>query len=276
MRKSAATFITFAFALAAAAQQTGQCISPELMNGLVFNGRSEMRVRVVRGQAAFMSDVVVPATLTLIGYGVREGGMTSVAYKTALGTDKAYSAIVAALAAEGWVEEATQGSSSTFSVAGSPKDTTLCRNAERRHVMVSEVAGVRYVHLMTSAETRRPCNAGPAPASAYGMMRSAAAPRFHFPAGTTVPQSGGGGGSDSLFTTTSRIISTQAPGELVEYLAGQMEQQGWQQDSRWSGAGSAGSTWRKEIDGEPASGTLGIIRVSEATYDIEFTTALPQ
>jgi len=280
MRKTAAVLIALAFALAATAQQVRQCIPAEVLNGLVFLGRSESKVSVLRGQAGFMREVKVPAALTLIGTGVREAGMTSVAYRTSLGADKAHAAILAALGAEGWVEEPDPYTATTFSVAGSPKETTLCRGGARRHLLVSEVAGVRYVHLMTFDAARpRPCNADPAGSSAMELAAGARAPRFQLPAGTSPAQgfrSGGGGGSDSLYTNTTRIVINQGLVELAEHVAVQMEDQGWRMDARWSGTGSAGSTWSRDNDGVPAWGTLEIVRISEATYDIEFTAALPQ
>lgn len=279
MRKSATAVTAAAFALAAAAQQPQQCVNPQMLDGLVFLGRSDMKVTVTRGQPAFMSGLDVPTDLNLIGTGIREGGMTTVAYKTSLTADKAYAAAAAALGADGWAPESTAGSAATFNVAGSPKEGTFCRDAERRHVMVTEVAGARYVNVVAAPEARRrECNVDPFMSAGLSMARSAA-PRFQFPAGTSLAQgagAGGGGGNSTMYTSTSRIISDETPRRLVEHLAGQLEGQGWQQDSGWSGGASAGSTWRKTLDGELTWGTLEIVRVSEATYDVDFMMALPQ
>lgn len=277
MRKSIAAIITAAFVLAAAAQQPRQCLSPKMLDGLVFLGRGDLKVSVRLRHPAFMSDVRVPASLALIGAGVREGGMTTVAYKSSLASDKAHEAAVGALAADGWEAEAPIGSAATFNVAGGYKETTLCRNAERRYLTVTDVGGTRYVSIVAvQHDQRRKCNEDPF-ASMSNFVGPRAMPRFQFPAGTSLAQGlGAGGGSDSMYTSTSRIISEETPATLVGHLAGQLEAQGWLPDSGWSGGSSAGSTWRKTQDGELTRGTLEIVRVSDGTYDVDFTTALSQ
>lgn len=112
-------------------------------------------------------------------------------------------------------------------------------------------------------------------ADAMALARGSA-PRFQFPEGTSLGQFGGGGGSNSLYTNASRIISSDTPARLAEHLATQLQAQGWQADADWSASGGAGSTWRKTHDGELTWGTLEIIRVSEDTYDVDFTLALAQ
>jgi hypothetical protein len=101
-------------------------------------------------------------------------------------------------------------------------------------------------------------------------------PRFRFPAGTSLARGAGAGmGSNTNFTSTSRITSPESAAQLVQQLASQMREQGWSPDADWSGAGSAGSTWRKTIDGQPTWGTLEITGVGKDTYDVEFTSAQP-
>ena len=276
MRKFAAAIGATTFALAVAAQQPLQCVNPQLLNGLVFLGRSELKVNVTRGQPAFMKDVKVPTGLVLIGSGVRQGGVTTVAYKTSLTSEKAFAGVVAGLEAEGWMVEAQPGQAATFNVAGSPREDTLCRDGRRRGVTVAEAGGARYVNVAAFEESRRrECNEDPFSSPAM-LMGQGAIPRFQFPEGTSLARrAGGGGGSDRMYSSSSRIISAEAPARLVEHLASQLESQGWQADSTWSANASAGSTWRKIHEGEPATGALEIVRVSEGTYDVDFTLVLP-
>lgn len=277
MRKSAATLIAAAFAFAAAAQQPQQCVNPELLNGLVFLGRAEMKVTVTRGQAAFMSGLEVPAGLTLIGSGVREAGLTHVAYRSSLSPEKAYAAIMDVLGADGWAPESSMGPAATFNVADGPREASLCRDGVRRGVQVAQIGGQSYVSILAFSEARQnPCNVDLMMSGGF-MPGRGVAPQFQFPQGTTLAfGGGGGGGSNTLYTSTSRIISPETPAALVRHLASQIEQQGWQPDADWSAGASAGSTWRKSLEGTPAWGTLEIIRVSEGTYDVDFTIALPQ
>jgi hypothetical protein len=174
--------------------------------------------------------------------------------------------------------EAMPGSSSTFNVAGGPREGTVCRSGERRFLRVTEAAGTRYVTLNAFPQERaRDCNV-PAPVEIFPLATLNAAPRFQFPAGTNLAQGAGGGGGGSgnsgSYTMTSRIISAETPARLVEHLTGQVAAQGWQQESRWSGSRAAGSTWRKASEGGSTSGTLEIVRVSEGTYDVDFTMAM--
>lgn len=277
MRKPVATLIATAFAFAAAAQQPQQCVNPELLNGLVFLGSADRQVAVARGQAAFMSGVNVPAGLTLIGSGVRINGMTQVAYRSSLSPDRAHAAIMDALGADGWAPESLAGPVATFNVAGDPGDAVLCRDGVRRGVSVTRIDGKSYASIVDLADARRyPCNADPV--MSMGLVPgNNVAPRFQFPQGTTPALgTGGGSGSNTLFTSTTRIISPETPARLVQHLASQLEQQGWQQDADWSSDASAGSAWRRSLEGVSASGTLDIIRVSDGTFDVDFTIALPQ
>lgn len=261
------------FTLASAAPRPMQCTNPDILNGLVFLGRSDMKMNVTLGSPGFMGDFHAPAGFSLIGTGVRPMGMSIVAYKTSLPGGKAYEALVAALGAEGWGTEARPLSGATFNVAGAPRETTLCRDGERRSLLVTESAGVSYVSLLSSPVARRDCNSpDPVMEMMYGMGRNAA-PRFQFPAGTTLAQGGGGGGgSNQVYNTSTRIISAESPARLVEHLASQIENQGWRPDSGWSAAGNAGSTWRKAGDGKAATNAvLQIVRVSEGTYEVNFT-----
>lgn len=277
MRRHVTAAAAALFTLAAVAQQPQQCVNPQQVNGLVFLGRSDMQISVTRDMPAFMSSLSLPADLVLIGTGVRTGGMTTVAYKSALTTDKAHAAVVAAHEAAGWAVEAMPGSTMNFNIAGSPKEVTLCRDAERHYVTVNEVAGTRYVNVTATRESpRRQCSENPGMSSAITGARSAM-PRFQFPAGTSLAQgAGGGSGGSSMSTTRSRIISEVTPVALVEHLASQLEAQGWNPDTGWSGSSSAGSTWRRSLDGEVTSGMLEIVRVSAGTYDVNFTLALSQ
>jgi hypothetical protein len=270
MRKIAIVGVAV-FAMATSAQVL-QCPNPDILNGLVFLGRSEMKMTVTRGSSGFMGDFRSPTGFSLIGAGTRAPGMSVVAYKTSLAGEKAYAALLAALSDEGWAIESTPGSGSTFNVAGSPREGTVCRKGERRTLLVTESGGLTYASIVAATQRRtRDCNT---PDPNLGMSRRQGMPRFQFPAGTSLAQGGGGGGgSDRNYTTSSRVISSEAAARLVEYLVPQMEAQGWRADSGWAGTGSAGSAWHKIIDGEPAIGVLEIVRVSEGTYEVNFSVA---
>lgn len=277
MRRFVLAAIATMATLTAVAQQPMQCLNPDILNGVVFGGRNQDKVEVTLGLPASMSGFKAPAGLTLIGTGVRGGGTsTSIAHKSSLAADKAYAALASAAGAEGWTVEDDPGSRGAFNVGGGPKAGTLCRDGERRGLLAWEVAGTTYTNIVVYPDMpRRECNA-PDPGLDFMFNRNAT-PRFRFPAGTTLATGGGGGGgSNTNFTTSTRIISPETPAQLVELLATQIQEQGWRPDADWSGAASAGSTWRKTLNNQLAWGTLEIVRVSESTYDVDFTVALAQ
>jgi hypothetical protein len=277
MRKQAVAAIAV-FATLANAAQPLQCTNPDILNGLVFLGRSDQKMTVTRGSPGFLGNFRAPSGFHLIGSGVRGIGMDTVAYKTSLPGDKTYAALLAAFAAEGWEIEATPGAGATFNVAGSPREGTVCRNGERRILLVTEAGGATYASVNTYPVRRQlDCNA-PDPLRNMVSGMNSTIPRFQFPVGTSIAQGGfgGGGGSSQSYSTSTRIISPEGQGTLVEQLGNQIERQGWRPDSGWSGANSAGSTWRKTIGGQLGSGTLDIVRVSKDTYEVSFTLQLPQ
>jgi len=113
MRRSLAATTAALVALAVGAQQPQKCVNPQMIDGLVFLGRSDMKV-TVSPTPAFMKEVKVPADLLLIGAGVRDDGMTTVAYRTSLESGKAYAAVTGALGAGGWPAPQDQGLSAAM------------------------------------------------------------------------------------------------------------------------------------------------------------------
>src|SRR5690606_5179980 len=139
-----------------------------------------------------------------------------VAYRTSLASDKAHAAVAEALAAAGWLPEPSP-SAATFRVEGTaPRDETLCREGQRRLVLVKDVNGVRYVNVVAFPEAGAlACGTDPLVGPTPPMSPRNMVPVLRFPEGTTLAQpAGGGSGSNTHFTTTSRIISSQPPVSL--------------------------------------------------------------
>lgn len=255
-------------------QQPQQCINPQMLDGFVFLGRSDRKVTVTRALPVAMRGFLAPAGFGLIGTGVGADAVTTVAYKASMASDKAYTALLAALGAEGWAVEATADAARTFLVAGGPRDGTVCRGGERRYLTAEEAAGATYAKIRMAPQLgRHDCNT-PDPLQLSTMQETPDAPRFQFPAGTTV-RPGGYGGSNIHYTMSMRIVSAGTPAVLGEYLASQLAAGGWQQDAAWSGSTSVGSTWRRRVDGRLLSGTLEILRVSGG-FDVDFSLVRAQ
>lgn len=275
MRRFIIAATVAATSIAAGAQSPMQCANPDIINGVLFAGHAEEKIEVAPGLPALMSGFRAPSGLSLIGTGVRgAGAMTNVAYKSALSTDKTFAAIVAALGADGWETEFTDDPGSTFNISGGRKSGVLCKDDERRTVVVWGVAGVSYANIvMVPQVDRRKCNDTGRGTGPFGLRVDL--PRLQFPAGTILPRGpGGGGGSDRYYDSTTRVISTQTAAQLLELLGGQMQRQGWRPDADWSGAGSVGSTWRNTVGDQLAWSTLEITGVGKDTYDVGLSVAV--
>ncbi len=61
------TVVAGLVALAASAQEQRQCVNPDIVNGLVFRGRSDLKVTLVRGLPAYMTGIRAPAGFNPIG-----------------------------------------------------------------------------------------------------------------------------------------------------------------------------------------------------------------
>lgn len=276
MRKLAFASGMMLFSVAALGQDAFQGANRDVLNALIFNARSEMKMTVTRTMPSSMAGFRLPAGFTLIGTGVRgdpDTRSTTVAFKTSLPADKAYAALVDAHRADGFAAEASQYPQ-TFNVPSERMEGTVCRNAERRALLVTEADGVRYASINFFPEqVRFACNA-PDPRMAnmgFGGMR-AGMPKFNFPSTARMVNGLGGlgGGSNNTFATSTRIQSPDAAASLAEYLAAQLPAQGWRRDAAWNGSLSSGSTWKGELDGRPAWGSLEIVSFGEGVYEVGF------
>lgn len=278
MRKSIVLLVATASAIASAAQPPQACLDPALVDGLVFLGRSELRVEVSRGQPAFMRDVKLPAGLVLVGSSIRNIEAdaavvrpTVVAYKTTLPLAKASSAVVTALEEQGWKIEPDPRLQAVVGNAGlSIQWVTLCRNGERRRVSTKQAGGARYVTVDSSiTPDRRVCNdlvrGAPSTLQQTLSARQSSLPVFEFPEGNARSQ-GNSHGSSSTLVTTSLPSS-----RLIDLLASQLEFQGWRRDATWSGSSSSGATWVKARNGEVSRGTLEVIGLGTGTYGVQFS-----
>lgn len=90
------------------------------------------------------------------------------------------------------------------------------------------------------------------------------------------PFFGGGTSADG------NSVSTSAPLELdwdladiSDWFAGQLREQGWQEDASWEGSETGGSTWtRTTEDGTALSGLLDILHVEENSWQLRFRLAV--
>jgi hypothetical protein len=85
------------------------------------------------------------------------------------------------------------------------------------------------------------------------------------------PLGGGAGMSGDNFSTSVQVASPESGANIADHLAGQMVQQGWLEDGRWTGALSAGSTWtRQAADGVQLAGTIEIVDLGDDMFQVGF------
>lgn len=279
--------------IAVPAQELLRCVNPHVLNALLFNGRVEARVTASSGIPEGAKGFGAPAGFALIGSALRgqqlTGSSLTVAYKTDLEPKSAVEKLVDFLSGEGWAREAVPQPTLPpgLAVTGLPQlpGATLCRNGERRSVLVHALNGVGYATISGALAAQRACGAAaPGPSFQNPMadinVANANMPRFSFPETART-----GGGSPGFKPPPSggaasevRIQSPDTAQALSRHLAAQLVQQGWRSDAEWSGKLSTGSTWSRQVaDGRTAAGTLEILSLGAGVYDVGFgLTVMPR
>jgi hypothetical protein len=273
-----------AYVAAAMAQQALQCVNPDVLNSLVFNGRAESRVVVTRSMPGNPAGFQAPPGFTLIGSGVSGQGIsTRVAYKTTLESAKALDSLIGFLAQQGWSREATpQDQPASFPLARPQTPAAmLCRNGERRIVGVEEGEAVRYAIIIgANPAPPRACGAlnlqqgfGQNPRVAFDAAR-AVMPQFSFPDSARMNGRPSDRGTTGLAESSMRIESPDSAATIAGILARQLREQGWRVDSEWKGALSTGSMWVRKADAGPTYwGTLEVLNLGSGTFEVSYSAA---
>lgn len=256
-----------------------QCLSPDVVNGLIFRG-NENQVRTFTASLPDnMSGYEAPAGFTLIGTAEREAiDHTTSAFRTDLERSAAYDAFFASFAADGWaVEEPQQRIPRVFSLSGSPESSTLCRDGERLNLSIRSVDDVRYASVSVLPQDRpRGCNEVDPRQGGIMIMQGGIhdhMPTLVFSESTSAADGtslGGGfsGGGDST-RTSARIESPDSSSSIAEHLASQMIEQGWRRDASWSGGFSSGASWVRSVDdGSALFAVLDVVDVGDSTYEV--------
>jgi hypothetical protein len=288
MRKLIISSLSVLFATAVPAQALLQCVNPDVINALVYNGRSEIKLVMQPTIPQGVEGVEAPASFKLIGSGARpqNGAQLVVGYRIEAPAIPAYNEWLRLLESKGWRRETqpVQQPTVTAPPAEGRLAARLCRNGERRNLLVQVVDGVFYGTIF-AVETSPPRACGvPAPqqqVQSVDFMASintlrAVLPQFTFPATARMSgqQPNGGNSGTNMITEATRIESPDSATSLLEALGKQLATQGWGGDADWKGSRSTGSTWtRKGGDGKPYWGTLEILSHGKNVYDIGFTVA---
>lgn len=288
MKKLTVVLVGAFFSLAALGQDLLQCVSPDVVKGVLYNGRAEAQASVTATLPAAMSGFTAPAGFQLIGSSQRlDGAAATVAFRTSLDSAAAHAAMLGAFEAEGWVTEEQPTPTTPIFVLGesAPASETICRDSERRGLNVQELNGRRYLTVyLNDQPSTLGCNVeDPRRARAMSMMSGLTqeAPTLQLPEGTTAANgsgriAGGGGGSGDTYQTGDQIRIAQSASSFMGNLGAQMSAQGWAVDSSWSGTLSKGGRWTKTAaNGLPYWATIELVDVGNDIHDLSFRLMMP-
>lgn len=281
MRRLTFCAVSALFSLPVVGQNLLECVDPDVLNGLIFNARSEAAVVVTPELPDRLSAYRAPEDFELIGTAVRGGGLlTTVAFKTRLDNEEAFTALLESFEAEGWALEPHSAMPQTFNVTSEPRFGNVCRDGERLSLSVQDADDVRYAHINLYGD-RAPCGLerqrlaqGPGLFESPGVQM----PALDFPPDTRPAGLGDGPraaragiSSGDTLTSSTRVESTASAAMLAEHFSPQLIAQGWALDAAWKGSSSSGSTWtRRGGDDQPYWGTLEIITVANELHDVTF------
>src|SRR5690606_29507188 len=121
----------------------------DVLNGLIFQARAEAHATITRTLPAELSRLDVPDQFELIGTAARGDGGGVTAFKTSEPAARAFDLLLTALATDGWEVEMPQGvmMQQTFNAPTQIQGSTICRNGERRAVLVRDVEDVRLASI---------------------------------------------------------------------------------------------------------------------------------
>ena len=262
------------------------CVDPHVLFGLLLP--SVTAFKVTSAPPSDLDTLQPPRELAWLGGTERitTGASTLAAvYRTDLSPDAARAAMAGALAAAGWKPlfgnyaptSRNVFASATVSVAS----WTYCRDGRPVMLTSSALDGVTYVVLSIQR------GAGFAGTCEQPTLQSANVespvddilPRLELPrdpaTGRTVAmRSGGAGGGGARQQSNVSFRSTDSLGGIASHFASQLAAQGWQSDTGWSGASSAGSTWLRSADDDTLlEGALKISAFGNDRYTVVFRVA---
>ncbi len=269
--------------VAAQAQDLLADANQDVLNGLVFQGRAEARATVTATLPHDLAQLEVPDGFALIGTAVRGDGSRTTAFRTSHPAARALDMLLAALDAQGWEVEMPQAVAArpTFNAPSQIQARTICRNGERRGVLVRDFEGASLASILRVGfdPSPRACHAAAPGAGIMGpggfaqLVREM--PRFDFPQGVRVLGGGGGGGGNDHQIAGTRVHSAEDNASaLALTLSRQLANQGWTRDAAWVGELGSGSNWTRKTDELSLLGALEVIDLGADHYDVSFTLVL--
>lgn len=266
------------------------CIDPDVLRGLLLPAPYAATFRIVAGVPAELADFKPPRQLNLLGITERAPSgikQVSAIYRTTLAPGAALAAAAQALESAGWTRHADDRmfASSVFIASNIRSADFYCRDGKQVGLSANALDGVTYVVLAASRvegtgittncdRPQQTLSFDRAPFDEY-------MPRLELPpdpaTGQPVPlMTGGGGLSNATKRRTGASFRVKdSPDGVARHFASQMSAQGWEAESNWSGAGTAGSTWtRRMADGAMLQGMLSISAFGDDHFTASFRAVI--
>lgn len=261
-----AFLLMLSISAASYAEDPFSCVDPDVSDVFLGNMYRDRGVYSISIPDGFPS-LNVPVDLLLVGSKVVDTGSTIV-YKTNMGSEPAFKLAIKDIGESGWTEilERYRSGSRGFQSRSKPMSAILCNDDESGSMSVvsynkSGQTFVTYVHHATS----QPCDGPPSFPPGHDTSEiMGLVPTLMLPEGVKSSNSGFEGRGDDVI---SRVDISGATGrsELLNYLEGQVQQQGWEFQTSWSSQHSSGSIWALNTDEDGI--LIGTLHVFDSGVD---------
>jgi len=265
---------------AASADDPLACVDPDIARSLLL-GPSVGTPVITRGWSPRVPRMSLPREFDLIGSRTLPYSAI-VALQTRLSAADTQKALDTMMTAAGWQKPPApepaelpartlhaQGEGFQIRMPPRPGQQIGYCHADHGWLSTSVTAaprGVSYITLMTAGvPTRSECRRRGVTFDTYDARISL--PTLWLPEGTLL-SSASSRGSQTDASTSARVHAPRSSTELLDELARQLSDQGWQRNSQWVGTRIAGSSWVS--DDQQHAGILTIVKLSDGGYDLEF------
>lgn len=239
-----AYLLILAIAHSAYADDPFACVDPDVADAFLgdsYRGRGEYSTSIPHGFA----DLTVPSGLSLVG-SQTVNSMTSVVYKTNMGTDQALSAAVGAMAEAGWTENEQQHGRvrGGFQTSSRPTATVLCNDdySGALSVIAADKSGRSFVSYVQHSVSQSCGVTEPAPARHNPSEMMRVVPTLQLPAGAKASNTGMGGNGHQVSSHVD-VSGALSRSDLSSFLENQIRDQEWEFQTSWSSHHSSGSVW---------------------------------
>lgn len=273
------------------------CLDPHVFRGLLLMPASQdFRISLqVPPELAWFKP---PRELTWLGSSARSTDIVvngapsktaaiAAVYRTSLAPASARGLVADALKSTGWAPKESPGMPPPvfLSANARPVTETYCRANAAIRLTASSLDGVTYVSLSTnqvSAGFTNECNrpSPPMQSAANGAgifdadLPALELPRDAATGRTVLGREGGSSGNNGSASRSSSASFTlkDSAANVARHFADQIARQGWSVDASWAGAGSAGSTWSRQLrDGVAARGELMVVAFEGDRFTASFS-----